>query len=299
MIIRFLTDRIRRYRRLAALAWAAMSVCVPQPAAAGNSDLASDTIALPKGTVEGVLPNGLRYLILPNGFPAGRTEFRLVWKVGSVQQDDSQGGCAHFLEHMAFGGSENFPDRGAVAYLESLGMKYGIDINAFTGHDRTIYMFATPADTLRASGFAKPLSIIRDWTDRLTINPDRVETEKGIILEELRSTFQEDPFYDLKIGQNRFSSRMPLGTPEEVGRMTAEVLNDYYRKWYVPRLGAVIVAGDLDAASVEKEIRRQFSSLKPAADPGYRTYPLDYTPRRQIMVEADLSLVHISERRGV
>ncbi len=264
-----------------------MSVCVPQPAAAGNSDLASDTIALPKGTVEGVLPNGLRYLILPNGFPAGRTEFRLVWKVGSVQQDDSQGGCAHFLEHMAFGGSENFPDRGAVAYLESLGMKYGIDINAFTGHDRTIYMFATPADTLRASGFAKPLSIIRDWTDRLTINPDRVETEKGIILEELRSTFQEDPFYDLKIGQNRFSSRMPLGTPEEVGRMTAEVLNDYYRKWYVPRLGAVIVAGDLDAASVEKEIRRQFSSLKPAADPGYRTYPLDYTPRRQIMVEAD------------
>ncbi|MDE7142715.1 MAG: insulinase family protein, partial [Muribaculaceae bacterium] len=102
-----------------------MSVCVPQPAAAGNSDLASDTIALPKGTVEGVLPNGLRYLILPNGFPAGRTEFRLVWKVGSVQQDDSQGGCAHFLEHMAFGGSENFPDRGAVAYLESLGMKYG------------------------------------------------------------------------------------------------------------------------------------------------------------------------------
>lgn len=257
------------------------------PATADVNDLATDTIALPKGTVEGTLPNGLRYLILPNGFPAGRAEFRLVWKVGAVQQDDDQGGCAHFLEHMAFGGSENFPDRGAVAYLESLGMKYGIDINAFTGHDRTIYMFATPSDSLREGGFAKPLSIIRDWTERLTINPSRVETEKGIILEELRSTFQEDPFYDLKIGQNRFSSRMPLGTPKEVSRMTADVLNDYYRKWYIPRFGAVIVTGDIDPASVESEIRRQFSSLKAAPDPGYRTYPLTYEPKRQIMVDAD------------
>lgn len=266
-----------------------MSSCLQQPATAGNHApiAATDTIALPKGTVEGTLPNGLRYLILPNGFPAGRTEFRLIWKVGSVQQDDDQGGCAHFLEHMAFGGSENFPDRGAVAYLESLGMKYGIDINAFTGHDRTIYMFSTPSDSLRATGFARPLSIIRDWMDRLTINPARVETEKGIILEELRSTFQEDPFYDLKIGQNRFSSRMPLGTPAEVSRMTADVLNAYYRKWYIPRLGAVIVTGDLDPASVENEIRRQFSSLRNAPDPGYRQYPLTYDPKRQIMVDAD------------
>ncbi len=186
----------------------------------------SDPIALPPATLEGQLPNGLRYLILPSDFPADRAEFRLIWQVGAVQQDDNQGGCAHFLEHMAFGGSKHFPNRGAVAYLESLGMKYGIDVNAFTGHDRTIYMFAVPSDSLKDTGFAKPLSIIRDWMTDLTINPARVETEKGIILEELRSTFQEDPFYDLKIGQNRFSERMPLGTPDEVKRMTAKTLRD-------------------------------------------------------------------------
>ena len=192
----------------------------------------TDTISLPEGTVEGYLPNGLHYLILPNDYPEKRAEFRLVWQVGSVQQDDNQGGAAHFLEHMAFGGSKHFPDRGAVNYLESLGMRYGIDINAFTGHDRTIYLFATPVtEELKSSGFSKPLSIIRDWTSELTINPERVETEKGIILEELRSTVQEDPFYDLKIGQSRFASRMPLGTPEEVKRMTSKTLENYYKKW--------------------------------------------------------------------
>lgn len=280
------TDLSFKRVRLAALALmcgAAISAVSLPAQAAGLSD----PIKLPEGTVEGALPNGLKYILLPNGFPAGRTEFRLIWRVGAVQQDDSQGGCAHFLEHMAFGGSENFPERGAVTYLESMGMKYGIDINAFTGHDRTIYMFATPSDSLRDTGYAKPLSIIRDWTDKLTINPARVETEKGIILEELRSSFQDDPFYDLKIGQNRFSSRMPLGSPDEVRRMTAQVLEDYYRKWYVPQLGAVVVVGDIDPATVEREIRRQFSSLPAKADPGFRTYSLDYNPSRRIMLDVD------------
>lgn len=286
MEIQVLTQKLRKLRRLAALAGAAMFAYQTMGAEVPRS-LDADTIALPRGTVEGVLPNGLRYLLLNNPAPVGRVEFQLIWKVGSVQQDDSQGGCAHFLEHMAFGGSRRFPDRGAVGYLESLGMKYGIDINAFTGHDRTIYMFAAPSDTLRSGGYTKPLAIIRDWMDGLTINPSRVETEKGIILEELRSTFQEDPFYDLKIGQNRFSSRMPLGTADEINRMTADVLNEYYHKWYLPSLGAVVVVGDIDPMAVEKEIRRQFSSLKSSPDPGYRTYPLEYSPGRQLMADVD------------
>ncbi len=253
----------------------------------------TDTISLPEGTVEGYLPNGLHYLILPNDYPEKRAEFRLVWQVGSVQQDDNQGGAAHFLEHMAFGGSKHFPDRGAVNYLESLGMRYGIDINAFTGHDRTIYLFATPVtEELKSSGFSKPLSIIRDWTSELTINPERVETEKGIILEELRSTVQEDPFYDLKIGQSRFASRMPLGTPEEVKRMTSKTLENYYKKWYRPQLGAIVVVGDIDPETVENEIKRQFSSLKRGNTDGYRHYDLEYTPSRQIMTDLDSLTTH-------
>lgn len=268
---------------LAVLLGAASAVCAPE----ANAATASPEISLPDGTVEGRLPNGLRYLILRNDFPAKRAEFRLVWNVGAVQQDDSQGGCAHFLEHMAFGGSENFPDRGAVAYLESLGMKYGVDINAFTGHDRTIYLFALPTDSIAAGGYDRPLTIIADWMARLTINPQRVETEKGIILEELRSSFQDDRFYDLKIGQNRFSERMPLGTPDEVSRVTADVLENFYRKWYLPQFATVVVVGDIDPVEVEKAIHRSFSFLKPQPDPGLRNYPLSYTPARQIMLDVD------------
>lgn len=246
-----------------------------------------DAIKFPEGTVEGTLPNGLRYLILRNDFPASRVEYRLVWRVGALQQDDSQGGCAHFLEHMAFGGSEHFPERGAVAYLESLGMKYGIDINAFTGQDRTIYMFATPSDIPSEGGVANAFSIISDWMDKLIINPDRVKTEKGIIQEELRGYVVDDPFYDLKIGQNRFGKRMPLGTPEEVDAVTSKSLKDFYRKWYLPRFAGIVVVGDVDPVEVEKEIKRQFTRLKAGKDPGFKQYTLDYSPANQIMVYTD------------
>lgn len=274
---------LKRLYTLVALLWAASLVFIPSAHGATSDEL----IKLPAGTVEGRLPNGLKYIILPNKFPEKKAEFRLVWKVGAVQQDDNQGGCAHFLEHMAFGGSENFPNRGAVAYLESLGMKYGIDINAYTGHDRTIYMFALPTDSLESNGYSQPLEIIADWMARLTINPARVETEKGIILEELRSSFQDDPFYNLKIGQNRFSSRMPLGTPEEVKRVTADVLEAFYRKWYLPQFGTIVVVGDVDPREVEKEIKRKFAFLKKTPDPGFVSYPLTYSPARQIQIEAD------------
>ncbi len=256
------------------------------PAFAQSTSL-NEEIKLPAEAREGRLKNGLRYLILPNDIPAGRVEFRLVWRVGALQQEEDQGGAAHFLEHLAFGGSTHFPGRSAVAYLESMGMKYGVDINAFTGHDRTIYMFAAPADSLRNNGFAKPLGIIRDWIDQLTINPARVETEKGIILEELRSFYQEDPFYDLKIGQNRYSQRMPLGTPEEIRRMTADRLRSYYDTWYAPRFASVVIVGDLDPDSLERELTDMLAPIPARPDPGFRSYPLEYSPSRNIMLDID------------
>lgn len=279
---------IKNYFRLAVLLGAASLASYGSTCGAAQAD----EIKLPEGTVSGRLSNGLEYLILKNDFPASRVEYRLVWRVGAVQQDDSQGGCAHFLEHMAFGGSKNFPDRGAVAYLESLGMKYGIDINAFTGHDRTIYMFATPSDIPDNNGHVKALQIIADWMDRLTINPDRVTTEKGIIQEELRGYSQDDPFYDLKIGQNRFSSRMPLGTPDEVNAVTADVLERFYRKWYLPRFAGLVVIGDVDPVVIEKEIKKQFSGIKAGKDPGLKHYTLDYNPSRQIMIDVDSLIGH-------
>lgn len=122
-------------------------------------------------------------------------------RVGSVQETENQKGCAHFLEHMAFGGTRHFPKRSLVSYLESKGVKYGIDINAFTGYDRTIYMFAVPTDHGQEAVVDSSLLIIRDWLDGISFLPEKVENEKGIILEELRSYDLNDEFYQLKIGQ--------------------------------------------------------------------------------------------------
>ncbi|MCH5227321.1 MAG: insulinase family protein [Muribaculaceae bacterium] len=274
---------INKTARLAAVLTVASFVAYPLQ----SLGALSDEIKFPEGTLYGKLSNGLQYLILHNDFPESRVEYRLVWQVGSVQQDDNQGGCAHFLEHMAFGGLKHFPNRGAVKYLESLGMKYGIDINAFTGHDRTIYLFATPSDFPDSLGYVKALSIVADWMDGLTINPDRVKTEKGIIEEELRGYSIEDPFYNLKIGQNRFSRRMPLGSLDEIKSVTADVLEDFYHKWYIPAYAGIVVIGDVDPAEIEKEILKQFSGISPGKDPGLEHYSLDYSPSRQIMIDVD------------
>ena len=143
-------------------------------------------IGLPPNTVEGVLPNGLHYLILPNGTPAHTTEFRLVMRLGSAQETDKQKGAAHFLEHMSFAGSKHFPGRGMVDYLESLGMKFGRDINAVTGYDRTIFMLTVPMDKTDSAVSDKVLLILKDWLDGLSFEEERTKKERGVILEELR-----------------------------------------------------------------------------------------------------------------
>ena len=143
-------------------------------------------IGLPPNTVEGVLPNGLHYLILPNGTPAHTTEFRLVMRLGSAQETDNQKGAAHFLEHMSFAGSKHFPGRGMVDYLESLGMKFGRDINAVTGYDRTIFMLTVPMDKTDSAVSDKVLLILKDWLDGLSFEEERTKKERGVILEELR-----------------------------------------------------------------------------------------------------------------
>ena len=199
-----------------------------------------EPLPLPQGTCEGVLPNGLHYILRQNDIPASRIEFRLVLRTGSVQELDRETGCAHFLEHVAFGGSRHFPGKSLQQYLESLGMKYGVDINAFTSQDRTIYLFAVPTDSQHKGVIDSALLILRDWMDGLEICPERVETERGIILEELRGYDVGDPFYDLKIGEGIHARRLPLGTIEDIRRITPATLENYYRKWYVPELATIV-----------------------------------------------------------
>lgn len=238
----------------------------------------SAPIALPAGTVEGRLDNGLHYLILPNPTPSSKVEFRLIMRVGSLQETAQEKGCAHFLEHMAFGGTRHFPKRTLVESLEKLGMKYGQDINALTGFDRTIYMFAVPVDKDKEAVIDHSLLIIRDWMDGIVIDPDKVESEKGIILEELRSYELGDEFYALKIGDGLFGRRIPLGSAEDIRGVTPERLEGYYRKWYVPELATLVVVGDVTADRVEQKVKAMFSSLKRSPSPiRLAPTPLEYS----------------------
>lgn len=233
-----------------------------------------DKILPRKDFVESSLDNGLSYVLSHNASPSRMIECRLIFKAGSILEDESNRGAAHFLEHMAFGGTKHFPNRELVDYLESLGAQYGISINAYTGYDRTIYMFAIPSDD--REGLDNALRILRDWLVNITLEPKKVEGEKGIILEELRGYDVGDEFYDLKIGTGRYSEGIPLGTAEQISAITPEILKDFHKKWYTLGQATVAIVGDIDVKDVQKRIRKVFGPLKASSSPDYRDYSLDY-----------------------
>lgn len=271
---------IHKYLYIATTFVVAMLVFIPASAQ-------HTLLSLPGNTREGCLTNGLHYIILRNNEPAHRIEYRLVMKVGSIQESAGQKGCAHFLEHMAFGGTKHFPGRSLVHYLESKGMQYGIDINAVTGYDRTIYMFATPSEGGSHSLIDSSLLILRDWLDGIVFSPAKVESEKKVILEELKSFRYNDDFYKLKIGRGLWSDHIPLGRAEDIERVTPAALEQYYRKWYRPNLAALVIVGDVDPAYVEQQLTTTFASVKRAPANYFRTYPLQYDKGIQIMEVSD------------
>lgn len=244
-------------------------------------------VGLPPNTIEGWLSNGLHYLIMPNDNPVHTTEFRLVMRVGSTQETELQKGGAHFLEHMAFAGSKHFPKRSMVAYFESLGMKYGRDINAVTGFDRTIFMYTVPMNKDEENIVDTTLLIIRDCLDGLTFEAERTKRERGVILEELRSYDYGDDFYYLKLGKNRFSERLPLGSSEDIRRIDHKTLVDFYQHWYSPELATLIVVGNIDGAAMEKKIRSCFASLSQKSVTDFEVYPLTYEPGVAVMEIGD------------
>ena len=144
----------------------------------------NDRIMSPPGVVEAKLDNGLSYILVENDSPDRMIEMRLIFRAGSVLETEENRGAAHFLEHMAFGGTKHFPGNKLVDWLESRGVQYGIGINAYTGYDRTVYQLAIPSDNLK--DIDKALLIMKDWLQGIRVDPEKVEGEKGIIIEELR-----------------------------------------------------------------------------------------------------------------
>ncbi|MEH0157716.1 insulinase family protein [Limibacter armeniacum] len=226
-------------------------------------------VPLDKNTIMGTLDNGLKYFILENKKPEKKAELRLVINAGSILENDNQLGLAHFLEHMAFNGSENFDKNGIVDYLQSIGVRFGADLNASTGFDETTYILPIPTDDKEK--FDKGMQILRDWAGGLKLEEEEIDKERGVIQEEWRSGkgLQErirDQVLPIMLYQSRYADRLPIGTMDVVMNFDYQRIRDFYNDWYRPNLMAVVAVGDFDGKEVEKQIKEMFSSLKNPAN---------------------------------
>ena len=211
----------------------------------------------------GSLPNGMGYLIRPSSEPPGRVSVRLVFQVGSLMETEEQRGLAHFLEHMAFNGTRNFPAGEMVEYFQRLGMAFGADTNASTGFDRTAYQLELPNGdpSLRAES----LRLLRDYADGILFGPEEIEKERGIILAEKISrdsvdfrTFEAE--IEFLLPDTRFASRMPIGVTEVIETVPRGEFVEFYEQWYHPERTFVVVTGDMDPEAWEAAIRETFAT---------------------------------------
>ena len=208
-------------------------------------------------------------------------------RVGSLQESDEQRGGAHFLEHMATNGTKMFPGQSMIDFFERQGMKYGRDINAFTGFDRTIYWFTVPTFETADRTIDTTLMVVRETLSDITFDEERTRRERGVIVEELRGYDTRDPFYDLKIGHGRYRQRMPLGSEDDILRIDRRRLMDYYRRWYSPQFATLIVVGNVDAPQMERLIRQYLSDLPRHGANRLKSYPVCYRPGVMLMEQRD------------
>ena len=214
----------------------------------------------------GKLDNGLTYYIRHNNWPENRAEFYIAQKVGSIQENDDQRGLAHFLEHMAFNGSKHFKGNELLRWCESIGVKFGTDLNAYTSIDQTVYNISN-VPTTREGIVDSCLLILFDWADGLLLEQEEIEKERGVIHEEwrLRTSAQqrmlERDLPKLYPG-SKYGYRMPIGLMEIIDNFERPFLQAYYEKWYRPDNQGIIVVGDVDVDKVEKKIKDMFSTIK-------------------------------------
>lgn len=242
---------------------------------------------------EGRLPNGLRYFLRQNGRPAKRVSLRLAVDVGSIHEADDQRGLAHFLEHMAFNGSAHFKPGELVAFLESIGARFGPHVNASTSFDETIYMLEVPTD--REGYVDKGLLALRDFAGGATLSGEEIDKERGVVLEEWRgrlgaSSRITDQQLPVLFGRSRYAERLPIGLPETLRTFPHERLRDFYTTWYRADRMAVIVAGDLPLDEAERLVRSRFGDLPRPTGPAPevdRAVPPHAEPLYKMVVDSE------------
>ena len=222
----------------------------------------------------GKLDNGLTYYIRHNELPKERADFYIAQNVGSILEEESQRGLAHFLEHMAFDGSRNFPNDGMDEFIERAGMRSGENFNAYTSFDETVYMI-TNAPTTKPGVVDSCLLILHDWSGFLSLTDSAIRKERGVIREEWRTRQDaQTRLWEQQLPKmypgSRYANRMPIGSIDVIEHFKPEELRAYYHKWYRPDQQAIIVVGDIDAARVEETLKRIFADRPAAVNPAPR-----------------------------
>lgn len=213
----------------------------------------------------GKLENGLTYYIKKNTKPENKVDLRLVINAGSILENDDQQGLAHFMEHMCFNGTKRFPKNKLVDYLQSIGVKFGQHLNAYTSFDETVYFLPIPSDD--AEKLEKGFQIIEDWAFNAVLTPEEIDKERGVVLEEYRLGLGAGKrmmgrYMPKMMYNSHYADRLPIGKKEVLENFKYEKLISFYKDWYRPDLMSVIVVGDIDVAAMEKKIKDHFASYK-------------------------------------
>ncbi len=244
----------------------------------------------------GKLDNGLTYYIRHNNYPEHRADFYIAQRVGAMQEEDSQNGLAHFLEHMAFNGSEHFngEGHGIIDFIQSIGLNFGADVNAFTSFTRTVYL-VTNVPTARQSVLDSCLLVLKDWSHGLLLTDEEIDKERGVIHEEWRlgrdanermTNRQRDNLF----AGSKYAKRDVIGSMDVVDYFPYQVLRDYYDKWYRPDNQALVIVGDVDVDYTEAKIREMFKDI-PAPGPDaaqVETYPVPDNDEPIVVIEKDV-----------
>ncbi len=256
-----------------------------------NNKLASLKIPTDPNVKIGKLSNGLTYYIKQNSKPENKVELRLVVNAGSILEDEDQLGLAHFMEHMAFNGTKNFKKNDLIDYLQSIGVKFGAHLNAYTGFDETVYILPIPSDD--EAKLEKGFQIIEDWAHGALLTEKDIDEERGVILEEYRSRRGADSrmlekYLPIVMHGSKYADRLPIGTEENIKNFKHESLRRFYKDWYRPDLMAVVAVGDADVATLEQKIKDHFGKIPTPANPKKRMVsPLKNHKETFIGIEAD------------
>jgi zinc protease len=239
----------------------------------------------------GKLKNGLTYYIKKNAKPENKVDLRLIVNAGSILEDDKQLGLAHFMEHMNFNGTKRFPKNKLVDYLQSIGVKFGQHLNAYTSFDETVYFLPIPSDSPEKleNGF----NIIEDWAFNANLTPEEIDKERGVVLEEYRLGLGAQKrmlgkYLPKLMHNSHYADRLPIGQKEVLEKFTYDKLVSFYKDWYRPDLMSVIVVGDIDVNEMEKKVKAHFENYQnPKNEKERKIYEVPDHKETFVAIESD------------